>query len=167
MTSDLGEGGALAPSTWSTLEPKVRSAPLNCFGSRLLLRGRMRSKRTTGITAAMVRQFAVMIALVLFAVGPVAECLICEPEVVSVEATGAAHVQDSAAFDASHDADGSTPTRDALCVHGHCHHGGAALGELAIAVANPMLRARPLNPVFDTSAGPSAAHLRLDRPPRA
>ena len=122
--------------------------------------------RTTGMTAGMVRRFVVMAVLALFAFGPVAEGLVCGPEIMGLELTGGAH-QQASAFDESHEDQGTSPAQDASCAHGHCHHSGAALGQRTIAAAEPILQLVPLNPVFDSSAPPSASLLRLERPPRA
>ena len=44
--------------------------------------------RTKGMTAGMVRRFVVMAVLALFAFGPVAEGLVCGPEIMGLELTG-------------------------------------------------------------------------------
>lgn len=94
---------------------------------------------------------------VMFAIGPVADGLVCgadEPSVALVPVQGEE-------LPAKPDVDGH-----AVCSHGHCHHGSLVIPDSTGADPEPLLMAEA--PSLTASASAPSAHLsNLERPPRA
>ena len=139
----------------------------NCGDDRLRLQEVMGLSLTLTKTGQIVRRFAVMLALVVFTVGPAADPLICGAELLGFPAESAAH-HDGASIDASVDEQGnhhSAPAPHGACVHGHCHHGGVAMAQSQVAAAEPIVQIAALTPAFDTSASPSNDRHARNAPP--
>jgi len=127
-----------------------------------------RSIRSTGL---IMRRFAVVIALVVFAFGPAADPLICSAELLGFQSATPSHQGEAASTISAELRPGgdphSAPTPHGSCVHGHCHHGGAAMAGAQLALAERILQTSTPAPVFDSSTAPTSAQVRQERPPRA
>ena len=73
--------------------------------------------------------------LALFAVGPVADAVVCQADAPAVEA---AYAPDKADVAAPGDPK-SHPAEAGICVHGHCHHAGPLLAELKARATLPIV----------------------------
>jgi len=95
---------------------------------------------------------------VMFAIGPVADGLVCGPGEPSETLVSTAQGEE---LPANPDVNGH-----ALCSHGHCHHGSLAIPDSTDADTTPLLMAEALSVTASTSA--LSAHLsNFERPPRA
>lgn len=120
------------------------------------------STNTARPKASSFGRWLVALALMLFVAAPTLDQFACagEPEFASVE-TAAVH-QDHAGDE--HD-DSERPGH--VCIHGHCHHGGAmTLAIFGVVMASPDVARAPAS--FRPAAPPLDFHPSgLERPPRA
>ncbi len=100
--------------------------------------------------------------LALFAVGPVADAVVCQADAPAVEA---AYAPDKAGVAAPGDPK-SHPAEAGICVHGHCHHAGPLLAA-PFAAAHAVASADARQPYPADRALASIVLAGPERPPRA
>jgi hypothetical protein len=104
------------------------------------------------------------VLIVMLAVGPSLDALICRDE-PSGPVAGSAQMIDIAAAGDSHGSPASKHP-DGVCAHGHCHHGVAYAWVNADAAAAPAV-APERHPLRASTQLASTTPSGLERPPRA